>query len=138
MSGWTVLKRLVTRIAAEGVPGGTGWSCSSTGPTRQLSVWRDRVRARRPAGDGRGRANLRRRRGGAGSRCATIGSRSARPAERTAHDTVRAGARSQQGPGDDPAVIPIKDLNPTTRPAVVTVLLIALCTIVYFGFQQSS
>jgi membrane associated rhomboid family serine protease len=35
-------------------------------------------------------------------------------------------------------VIPIKDLNPTTRPAVVTVLLIALCTIVYFGFQQPS
>jgi rhomboid family protein len=33
-------------------------------------------------------------------------------------------------------VIPIKDLNPTSRPAVVTLVLIALCTLVYFGLQQ--
>lgn len=33
-------------------------------------------------------------------------------------------------------MIPIKDLNPTTRPAIVTLVLIGLCTLVYFGLQQ--
>ena len=36
----------------------------------------------------------------------------------------------------DHGVIPIKDLNPTTRPAVVTLVLIGLCALVYFGLQQ--
>src|SRR5207245_2863554 len=34
-------------------------------------------------------------------------------------------------------MLPLRDENPTRRPAVMTLLLIGVCAFVYFGIQQS-